>query len=690
VDTLLRVGLGNAVLAAGLALLAAGVGRVCRQRPALVHALWLLVLLKLVTPPLIQVPLPGVRAEPAGRPVKEPDSLKDTEEIPEVAICPRECRPEPASLPAPAVSEVPPAAVVEAAEPAPVEPPAPVVLPWRAVLLGVWLGGALAWWAVAGLRLLRLAHLLRGVAPAPEVQTDVCRLAGLFGLRRVPGVWFVPGAVSPMLFALGHTPRLLLPGALWERLSPEQRDTLLLHELAHLRRRDHWVRRLELVALGLYWWFPVAWWASRALQEAEEQCCDAWVVWAVPASAPAYASTLFETVVFLSGARGALPAGASGTGHVPLLKRRLSMILRGTPPRSLSKPGLAAVLLLGVGLLPLLPTTGRTEAPARLEPDRPRPASAAPAEKPEPNRAARPTNKVALAKTCQACHRAEVRRANKEAPSWQKAHDEVVRMMEYVQVQRAQLRKAEARLKEALDRFDELRKKATPKARRAIPAEKRLNDLERKLEQLRKEMDGLRREIRPGRKSPVSVRTAPRFGDVVFVNQRSIRIPFGVPAGTDVRELLLYVSVDHGRSWDLAATAVPADKAFTYTAPRDGYYWFRGQIKDRKGKLTPEKVASRGGALRVCVDTQAPVVKLALYEPQEGKLRLTWEARDANLDPTSLTVEYRIGGAKWLPLGVKQYAAGHHTWLPAGEGPVTVRLRVRDRAGNQAEALVKQ
>ena len=78
-------------------------------------------------------------------------------------------------------------------------------------------------------------------------------------------------------------------GRAWERTSG---TLLLLHELAHLKRRDHWVRWLELVVAGLYWWHPVVWWARRALREAEEQCCDAWVVWAMPDRSRTYASCL--------------------------------------------------------------------------------------------------------------------------------------------------------------------------------------------------------------------------------------------------------------------------------------------------------------------------------------------------------------------------------------------------------------
>jgi hypothetical protein len=184
----------------------------------------------------------------------------------------------------------------------------------------------------------------------------VRKLAEKIGLRRSPRVVLVSAPISPLLWALGPQACLWLPSVLWEQLTADQQRALLVHELAHLRRRDHWVRRLELLVLGLFWWHPVAWWARRELREAEEQCCDAWVVWALPNCATAYATALVHTVTFLSQARFPLPATASGVGHAHSLKRRLSMILRGTPPRALSGAGLWAVLGLGIILLPLAPT----------------------------------------------------------------------------------------------------------------------------------------------------------------------------------------------------------------------------------------------------------------------------------------------------------------------------------------------
>ncbi|HJT78362.1 MAG TPA: hypothetical protein VJ739_14255, partial [Gemmataceae bacterium] len=67
-DSLLRLGASNALAACALALLAAAAGRFCR-RPALMHGLWLIVLLKMVTPPVLPVRLlPDFQAVPAAAP----------------------------------------------------------------------------------------------------------------------------------------------------------------------------------------------------------------------------------------------------------------------------------------------------------------------------------------------------------------------------------------------------------------------------------------------------------------------------------------------------------------------------------------------------------------------------------------------------------------------------------------------
>jgi beta-lactamase regulating signal transducer with metallopeptidase domain len=360
---LLEIGLTNALMATGLALVAVVVS--CfHRRPALTYSLWLLVLIKLVTPPLVHIPIPWepspAETEAAAAPTSasemevclltEPFEFVDEQALPELS----------AAIPATMEEPAPPRAASTTLEAAPWQADWPALLAWA------WLGSALVWLGMAVQRMFRFNALLAYAQPAPaHVQRQARRLAVRLGLADCPGVWLVPGRISPMLWALGGAPRLILPAGFWERLPQRQQETLLVHELAHVRRRDHWVRVFELLVTSLYWWHPVLWWARRELRQAEEECCDAWVVSVLPESARAYAIALVETVDFLSEAGAALPLGASGIGEVQDLKRRLTMIMRGSTPRALTWGGLLAVAALGLVLLPVRPTWA--QAPAKVD-----------------------------------------------------------------------------------------------------------------------------------------------------------------------------------------------------------------------------------------------------------------------------------------------------------------------------------
>ena len=105
---------------------------------------------------------------------------------------------------------------------------------------------------------------------------------------------------------------------------------------------------------------------AAKLREAEEQCCDAWVVSTLPGAGRTYASALLDTLDFLSTTPAAVPPLASGLGQIADLKRRLTMIMRGNTPRSLTWPGCLAVVLLGLTFLPMLPSL-HGQAPSKEE-----------------------------------------------------------------------------------------------------------------------------------------------------------------------------------------------------------------------------------------------------------------------------------------------------------------------------------
>ena len=49
---------------------------------------------------------------------------------------------------------------------------------------------------------------------------------------------------------------------------------VLLHELAHLRRRDDWTNLLQQVVKALFFFHPAIWWMERELALSREQACD--------------------------------------------------------------------------------------------------------------------------------------------------------------------------------------------------------------------------------------------------------------------------------------------------------------------------------------------------------------------------------------------------------------------------------
>jgi hypothetical protein len=299
-----------------------------------------------------------------------------------------------------------------------------------------------------------------------------------------------------MIWGLGSSIRLLIPAGLLEQLDAEQWATILVHELAHLRRRDHWVRVVELLASGLYWWHPVVWWARHALHEAEEQCCDAWVVELLAGAARSYATALLVTAAFLSKVRSPLPATASGIGPVSHLRRRLMMIMSMRTPRSLSWAAVLGLMGLAFVLLPLSPGQAQpTPQPSNPTADQP------------PNKGEDVNRLLYIKQVVQAAEQEEqsaVRDMAADSAELDRAKQEVATTAAQLENLRAQLKAAEARHHQAMDRLKKLSaslrnrqpdRPGTPKG----PGEERpaqpSGSLEMRLDRLQKELDALRKEM---------------------------------------------------------------------------------------------------------------------------------------------------------------------------------------------------
>jgi TonB family protein len=334
IDRFLEIALANAGSAL---LLAAAVGIASRfiRRPAVTHVLWALVLLRLLIPPVLELPMLPAPAAP-------------------IAV---------ASAVAPVAL---PALPEEAARP--IEASGFDITP-GGVALSLWLLGASLVAGLAILRVIRFGRLLATTqAACPLVERRVAELARCFRLGRPPRVRVIGLPVSPMLWAPFGVPTLILPAALLDRLNSNENDTLIAHELAHVCRHDYLVRYLELAAVTIFWWHPVVWWATRQLRNAEEQCCDALVARLLPDHARAYAECLVKTMKYIAGARLTPLPAACGVGDLKQMKGRVTMIMKRHIPRSLSRSARVLLCLAALGVLALSPTLAARAAISSVPP----------------------------------------------------------------------------------------------------------------------------------------------------------------------------------------------------------------------------------------------------------------------------------------------------------------------------------
>ncbi len=214
----------------------------------------------------------------------------------------------------------------------------------------IWGGGIAVFVFLGMVRMLLFRLRLReSISASHAVQRMVRRAAEAMGLRYVPEVRMIRARVSPMIWC-GRNSRLLLPAELWSQLDEISRNAVVLHELAHLKRRDHWVRRVEILIGWVYWWNPLVLWIRRRLEEEADASCDAWVTWLEPRARGAYARALLRTHQFMNAQAVAVPPAGIGmiNGRAKRFARRLTMVMTQNGKPGLSLPGAALMCVLAL------------------------------------------------------------------------------------------------------------------------------------------------------------------------------------------------------------------------------------------------------------------------------------------------------------------------------------------------------
>jgi beta-lactamase regulating signal transducer with metallopeptidase domain len=153
------------------------------------------------------------------------------------------------------------------------------------------------------------------------------------GTSRAPQLLVSDEVISPLAAGFLH-PVVILPDFLLEEIAEPELDYVLLHELAHVARRDDWTNLMGRLAFAAFVLHPVAAWVLRCIEREREIACDDWVV-AATGSAVHYAETLAHLFEFCCTRRRELLA--TGMAHrSSKLGERIEILLR---PRFHFSPG---------------------------------------------------------------------------------------------------------------------------------------------------------------------------------------------------------------------------------------------------------------------------------------------------------------------------------------------------------------
>ncbi len=130
-----------------------------------------------------------------------------------------------------------------------------------------------------------------------------------------------PGLLEPGVVGLFRS-IILLPTDIVERLTRQQLDAVLAHELCHINRRDNLTSACHMLVEAIFWFHPVVWWIGARLVEERESGCDEEVL-RLGSEPQVYAETILRTCQFYVELPLACVSGVTGSN----LKKRIEAIM---------------------------------------------------------------------------------------------------------------------------------------------------------------------------------------------------------------------------------------------------------------------------------------------------------------------------------------------------------------------------
>lgn len=264
-----------------------------RSRPHLAYLLWILVIVKCLTPPLAasRTSVFSWAWAEEEKSILESSPIRESESV--LVPMENELRRKLQSQAEGVESNNTPA--VKASHGT--NPTDVLTLTMRTVCFSLWTLGTLFFVGYVGFKWLRFQRSvqLTSVPASATFLKHFTLLSARLGLRNAPRVLLSSQAIGPLSMGV-FRPTIILPAELVDDRWKESLEPILVHELLHLRRGDVMVNHLQVVAQTLWWFHPLVWWANREARRERERCCDEAVLSQITISPAGYARTLLDVL----------------------------------------------------------------------------------------------------------------------------------------------------------------------------------------------------------------------------------------------------------------------------------------------------------------------------------------------------------------------------------------------------------
>jgi beta-lactamase regulating signal transducer with metallopeptidase domain len=192
------------------------------------------------------------------------------------------------------------------------------------VIAAAWL----VWAGVGAVRFVRAIFALRRARASsrpfpPQVESPLTHWRQVRDRARRPRLVVSDSVTAAAVLGCG-APMIAVAPALATRLEADELDRVLVHEWAHVQRRDDLVNLLQIAIRIVAGWHPAIWWIDRRLQAEREIACDETTV-AITGAPKSYAACLVK-LAGLTGAATA-PLAAPGVLAARGLRARITRIV---------------------------------------------------------------------------------------------------------------------------------------------------------------------------------------------------------------------------------------------------------------------------------------------------------------------------------------------------------------------------